>query len=269
MVQACTLDKNVTTFLKLIACILIATCLLVMPCQAKTLNIAIGEYPPYSTRVKGEFNFVPSVIRAAYQTQGYSVKFSYFPWGRSLVEAKKDNYDIAAYWFCTQEKQRDFYCSDALYTETTYFFYNVNNPISEWKSISDFQGKLIGVTTGYSYTNELLNEGKRGTFGLDWAKTDKQNLARLIKGHIDTFPMSLIPAEYLLKTQFSKSQRKMLAYSKKALLSDTAHLLFRKDLPHSEMYRQAFNKGLAEIKQNGVYERLLKQLPHHTEIITN
>lgn len=244
-------------------------CILAKPCQAKTLNIAIGEYPPYSTRVTGEFNFVPAVIRAAYQTQGYRVKFSYFPWGRSLVEAKKDDYDIAAYWFCTKEKQREFYCSDALYTETTYLFYNVSRPIPEWDNINDLQGKLIGVTTGYSYTNELLNEGKRGTFGLDWAKTDKQNLARLMKGHIDAFPMSLIPAQYLLKTQFTQSQRNKLAYRAKALLSESAHLLFKKGSPYSEMYRQAFNKGLTEIKQNGVYDRLLKQLPHHSELITN
>ncbi|WP_157813538.1 substrate-binding periplasmic protein [Pseudoalteromonas spongiae] len=258
-----------TTSLKLIACILSAMCLLAMPCQAKTLSIAIGEYPPYSTRAKGEFNFVPAVIRAAFQTQGYRVKFSYFPWGRSFVEVQKGHFDVAAYWFCTEEKQQEFYCSEALYTETTYLFYNTKNPLVDWQNIDDLAGRLIGVTTGYSYTKELLAAGKESKLTLDWANTDKQNLARLIKGRIDAFPMSLIPANYMLKREFSKRQRKRLAYRKKPLRSDTTHLLFKKDREASSEYLNAFNKGLAEIKRNGVFDKLVSQLPSNSKQSTD
>lgn len=249
------------SFIKLSRSLLIVLCVWAVPSQAKTVSIAIGEYPPYSTRVKGEFNFVPEVIRAAFLTQGYRVKFSYFPWGRSFLEAQKGRFDIAAYWFCTDEKQREFYCSDPLYTETTYFFYNTENPVLDWQDLDDFAGKVIGVTTGYSYINQLLDARQEAKLILDWANTDKQNLARLIKGRIDVFPMSLVPANYMLKNEFSQPQRKLLAYLKKPLRSDTTHLLFKKDREASSEYLSAFNKGLAEIKRNGVFDKLVAQLP--------
>ena len=238
-------------------------CILPSFVQAETLKIAIGEYPPYSEKPPSGTSYVPSIIKAAFKTQGYDVKFEYLPWGRNFLEAQKGRYDATAFWFCNETRSADFLCSDAIYYETTYMFYNRERPIPEWRSFKDLAGKVVGVTRGYSYIPELFQEEKRYSYTIDAVATDKQNLERLIKGHIDAFPMSLIPATYLLETAFTKEQRDTLSYRKKPLLTESTHVLFLKAKPKSTLLRIKFNKGLKTIRRNGVFDKIMADFKHN------
>lgn len=223
------------------------------------VRIAIGEYPPYSDRDADKQGIVPHLISRAFEVQGYKAEFDFLPWARSYVEGQKNTYDAVAYFFCTPERSAIFYCSEPLYQETTVFFYHKQRPIDKWQGLHDLEGLKIGATQGYSYTADFWYLAKLGVLSVDTVASDEQNFARLLKGHIDAFPMSVIPGNYLLKKKFSPAQSSNINYNVKPLLVSTNHLLFLKRKKQSRRLRVEFNKGLSKLKKSGEYQQILAQ----------
>ncbi|MAD89916.1 MAG: hypothetical protein CMK64_09455 [Pseudoalteromonas sp.] len=234
--------------------LLLLTLLLSGACYAKQLTIAIGEYPPFSGKKLEQQGIVPRIIRAAFASEGYMVKFVFMPWGRSFKAAKSGRYDAAAYWFCTPKRKQDFYCSEPLYYEATYFYFNKRKPLETWSSLEDLQGFNIGATTGYSYTAQFWQLAKQKKLKVDSVTSDLQNLKKLVKGRIDLFPMATIPASHLIKQHFSREEAEQIAFNSKPLLTQSSHLLFLKKNANSKHLLASFNRGLENIKRSGLYE---------------
>lgn len=152
-----------------------------------------------------------------------------------------------------------FYCSKTSYDEQTVFFYRKNNPLIDWQGLHDFEKCLIGVTQGYSYTDDFWFLAKTGALQVDIAQSEQQNMARLLKREIDVFPMSLMAGQYLLKTQFDQSEQQKITYHSQALTEKTHHLLFLKRHKNSRRLRVDFNKGLSELRKSGEYQQIVDQ----------
>ncbi len=228
--------------------------------HAKQLTIAIGEYPPFASREYPQQGIVPKIIRAAFGAQGYTVKFEFMPWGRSFASALKGHYDAAAFWFCVPEREKDFYCSDPLYYEATYFYFHKRKPLQDWQNLSELSHFNIGATTGYSYTEEFWQFAKRGVLKVDTVTTDIQNFKKMIKGRIDLFPMATIPAKHLLKKHFTTEEIEQIAFHPKPLMVESSHLLFLKHSKKSKQLLETFNKGLEAIKESGKYDTILNSV---------
>jgi len=240
--------------------LLLLTLLLSGACYAKKLKIAIGEYPPFASQEYPQQGIVPKIVRAAFETQGYTVKFEFMPWGRSFASALKGNYDAAAFWFCVPQRKKDFYCSEPLYYEATYFYFNKRKPLQDWQSLSDLSDFNIGATTGYSYNEEFWQFAKRGVLNVNTVTTDEQNFKKLLKGRIDLFPMATIPAEHILNKHFTTEEVEQISFHPRPLMVESSHLLFLKKSKKSKKLLKAFNKGLSAIKESGKYEAILNSV---------
>lgn len=229
-------------------------------CHAKQLTIAIGEYPPFSGEKLEQQGIVPRIIRAAFASEGYTIKFEFMPWGRSFASALKGNYDAAAFWFCVPERKKDFYCSEPLYYEATYFYYRKQKPLQDWNKLSELSHFNIGATKGYSYTDEFWEFAKRGVLNVNTVTTDEQNFKKLLKGRIDLFPMATIPAKYILKKHFTAEEAEQIAFHPRPLMIESSHLLFLKQAVESKQLLEAFNQGLRAIKESGKYEAILNSV---------
>lgn len=229
-------------------------------CYSKQLTIAIGEYPPFSGQQLEQQGIVPRIIRAAFATQDYTVKFEFMPWGRSFKAAKLGRYDAAAYWFCTPKRAQTFHCSEPLYYEATYFYYHKRKPLQTWSTLEDLEDFIIGATQGYSYTAEFWQLAKKQKLNVDEVTSDLQNFKKLIKGRIDLFPIAKIPATHLLKQHFSAEDIEQISFNNKPLLTKSSHLMFLKDNPNSKQLLALFNQGLESIKRSGQYDAILSSV---------
>ncbi|KZN56260.1 hypothetical protein N476_06440 [Pseudoalteromonas luteoviolacea H33] len=226
--------------------------------HARTLTITIGEYPPYSGKSLAHQGLVPQILRKAFAKQNIQVKFVFMPWARSFKESEKINYDASAFWFCTDKRQQDYFCSTALYEETAVFFYNKNNPVPPWRSLPELDKYRIGATRGYSYTQEFWQLANTGFLDINVMTRDEQNLSMLLKGRIDLFPMGLLPATYLLEQNYP-DKKHLLSYHTTPLMTGTLHLLFPKDKDGSIELLKTFNEGMQKIKASGEYQAILTQ----------
>ena len=250
--------KLISKFATLLICLGSLTAL---NSQAQTVvTISSGEYPPWTGAALKQGGFVNHVISEAFSRQGYQVKFSYFPWKRAFENARKGQVSATSYWYKSAERARDFYYSEPVSSEKLVFFHLKVNAIPDWKSLDDLKDYQIGVTRGYTYTDEFWQAANSKRINVQIVSSDLQNLRKLVKGRIDLFPTTLFTGYSLISNEFAPSLGPLFTFHPKVIAETQGHLLFSKKNPEAEKLVAAFNRGLAKIKEEGLYRKLFDDL---------
>ena len=224
------------------------------------ITIATLEYHPWTGKNLKFNGFVNHVITEAFQRKGYSVKFTYLPWKRAVIDTENGEYSALSYVYFSKDREKEFILSDPISEEKIVFFHLNSNPIKDWKTLDDLKKYKFGATRGYTYTKEFWEAVDSKRINVDIADSDKQNFQKLFAGRIDIFPSGLANGYSLLHKEFDVSKSHLLSYHPKPLSQTTGHLAFTKNRKNSENLRQIFNQGLAELKEKGLYDQFVIDL---------
>lgn len=228
--------------------------------EAHTVRISTGEYMPFCGKDAKHQGFASHVISEAFARQGYAVEFDFLPWKRAMQQAQIGKYHASSWWVHKKERAEHFLYSDEVLNIDTHFFYlKYRHPHFDWNTLSDLNGKRIGITRGYHYSQDLTDYQLQGGL-FEEVNGDEQNIRLLIKGRIDLFPITREAGAELLRTQFTPEQVKNITFHPKPLISDKGFLMFPKSLPDSEKLRHVFNLGMRAIRADGTYQRMLENL---------
>jgi polar amino acid transport system substrate-binding protein len=200
------------------------------------------------------------VITEAFQRKGYSVKFTYLPWKRGVIETKSGKYSALSYVYLSKDRDKEFFLSDPISEEKIVFFHLKSNPIKDWKTLDDLKNYKLGATRGYTYTKEFWQAAKSKQIKVDVTDSDKQNFEKLFAGRIDIFPSGLVNGYSFLQKEFDVSKSHLISYHPKPLSKTTGHLAFTRNRKNSEHLLHIVNKGLAELKEEGLYDKFVLDL---------
>ncbi len=229
--------------------------------QAQTVvTISSGEYPPWTGVTLRQGGFVNHLITEAFKRQGYQVKFSYFPWKRTYESAKKGQFAATSYWYKSPEREQHFYYSEPVNSEKLVFFHLKVKPIPDWKSFDDLKDFQIGATRGFTYTEEFWQAANSKRINVQIVTSELQNLRKLIKGRIDLFPTTLFTGYNMIANEFDSSLAPLFTFHPKVIAETQGHLLFSKKHPQAKEFAEAFNRGLAQLKEEGLYRKLFDDL---------
>lgn len=226
----------------------------------ETITIATLEYPPWTGEHLKFNGFVNHVITEAFQRKGYSVKFTYLPWKRAVIETKNGNYSALSYVYFSKDREKEFYLSDPISEEKIVLFHLKSNPIQDWKTLDDLKNYKFGATRGYTYTKEFWQAAESKRIEVDITDSDKQNFKKLFSGRIDIFPCGLVNGYSFLQKEFDVSKSHLISYHSKPLSKTTGHLAFTRASKNSENLLQIFNQGLSELKKEGLYNLFVVDL---------
>jgi len=227
---------------------------------AETITIATLEYHPWTGKNLKFNGFVNHVITEAFQRKGYSVEFSYLPWKRGVIETKNGEYSALSYVYWSKDREQEFYLSDPISEEKIVLFHLKSNPIKDWQTLDDLKNYKFGATRGYTYTKEFWQAAESKRIHVDITDSDKQNFQKLFVGRIDIFPSGLVNGYSFLQKEFDASKSHLISYHPKPLSQTTGHLAFTRSRKSSENLRLIFNQGLAELKQEGLYNLFVVDL---------
>ncbi|MCP5160603.1 MAG: transporter substrate-binding domain-containing protein [Hahellaceae bacterium] len=227
---------------------------------SKLIRIATGEYPPWIGEHQPGNGYVAQIIRESFKLRGYGVEFIFFPWKRAYEQTNYGHYDATAYWYPSEQRRKDFLYSDPLHYESTHFFFHKSKPLANWQRLEDLKNLKIGVTDGYTYTDEFWALARAGVLNVETANRDELNMGKLIFQRIDIFPIEKQLGFSLLQQNVKPQVSNLIDYHPKPLMETTGHLLFPKSLPASVSRLKDFNQGLAELKKNGHYDLVLNSL---------
>ena len=223
------------------------------------IHITTGEYPPWTGKELLHGGFVNHVITEAFKIEGYIVKYKYYPWKRAYIIAETGNVQATSYWSFTDKQKADFYASDPIMVQKTFFFHLKSNPIKEWNILGDLRGYRIGVTDGYSYSKEFWEAEKNAGLEFINVTSDIQNFKKLLMKRIDIFPSGLVAAKTIFR-ELDKGQSQLITYHPKVLTENQGYLLFPKKNGNSEQLVAIFNQGFKKLKAKGLHDEYMNDL---------
>lgn len=236
----------------LIKGMLICAGCLTLGVNAATLTAAQDPWPPFITKDKAAGNGISvELLTAIMKTQGHEVKFKLIPWARALDEVKNGRIDLLpATWF-TEERTAFLYYSES-YLENELTFIKRAGDSFEYDGLSSLDGKVVGVVRGYGYGDAFL---KAKNFKKPEAGDLVSNLKKLLAKRINLTLEDRVVALSVMENAGMKSSD--FSFTKKALSTNPLYVTSGKANPNGQKYIDDYNKGLAAIKANGTFDKIL------------
>lgn len=243
------------------AVLLICLCIgLLVPVTADAgpVTIATGEWPPWTGKDLPGQGYVLQLVREAFAQTGHEVRYEFYPWARALAVTVEGKVDASAYWYESENVERDCCYSEMLTREDIVLFHKKSTRLDGWDTLEDLCAYRIGATLGVTFTEEIVRLGEKGVLTVDLGKDNLTNFRKLVHGRIDLLPSPKVLGLKILRDNFPPNIRKGIVIDPKPLSRRTGHLIFPRKAPGSKKLMQDFNQGLEMLIQSGRYDELLR-----------
>jgi len=212
-----------------------------------SLVIVTGNYPPAINNAENDKGYISRLVSDAFALEGIKVEFVFVPWARGLRMTRLGSEACIMYYAKTPERMKSFTFSAPLFEEEWLFFHLKSTPV-KWQKLTDLSRYIIGATLSYSYSEEFHKLADEQALNVHWVARDKQNWQMLMAGRVDIFPSAKI-GWYQLRQLYSETSIKQITTHPKPLKTQLNYLLFSKEHPQAEYFRNKFNQGFAKLKK--------------------
>lgn len=159
-------------------------------------------------------------------------------------------------WADTEEARKDFFVSRLPVSKQEFvFFYRGDHPF-EWESKDDLAGKIIGLTSGYLYSDLFNDIRDNPRFNFQVASTDEANFEKLISGRIDIFPMERNVGLTILRREFSPEQASQVKINEKPFSSFEPFVFLSKKNPSNAPLMDEYNEEFQKFSETQDFETL-------------
>lgn len=219
----------------------------------ETLKLAaLSDYAPYSGDNLPGYGFSNDLTVQVMKRMGYTVQVTVMPWNRALEAVKAGEYDILPTVWYNKDRESFLKYSEPFAVNRLVFVHRADQPF-EFHSLDDLKGKTVGTVFGYAYDPNFLSSN---LFKREEVKDIVLNLKKVAAGRIDLTLDDELVLKYLIQTQAPDLQSK-LALTKGALTENKLYVAFSRKRPDADKLAADFNKGLAELKADGTYAKIL------------
>jgi polar amino acid transport system substrate-binding protein len=223
--------------------------------NAEKITAAGDPWPPFLDPKQANQGLIIEISKAAFATQGYELEMNFVPWARALAGVKNATYDLLLGTWWTEERTGYLLYSDP-YLENSVKFIKKKGSSFEYDGLASLSGKSVGVVRDYGYGDDFLSD--KG-FRRPEAKDFIGNVRKLAAGRIDL----TLEDELVAKAIIAKNEPALLdkiEFCNLPLSSNALHVTSGLSNSKHKKLIAAFNKGLAEIKANGVYDKIIGSL---------
>ena len=221
----------------------------------KIIVAAADPWAPFADPSDPREGISLAIIRAAYQTQGYTVKMVYVPWARAEQGVTRGSFDILPTVWKSDARLKVLEFSEPYAVNDIKFIKTIDDDF-EYTDLSSLDGKRVGTVRGYGYGDEFL---AAKNFKREEVTSLVQNIAKLTHENkrIDLTLDDEIVARVTIANEDPQLLEKVrfveTPYSSKKLYVAAGLANPR----HKEII-SAFNTGLKEIEANGKLEEIRK-----------
>jgi len=139
--------------------------------------------------------------------------------------------------------------SEFIAVKKDYIFTRKETPLL--KSIKDLEGKTVGITLGYPYTQELL-ENSLITF--DQAPTDEQNAKKLVAGRIEAFVVEETTGLQVFEQLGGLDE---VHYDPEAPIAKIYAYYAFHPTEKGQQLEKIFSEIIRQMKQDGTFEKIM------------
>lgn len=227
--------------------------LLLSPIQAQELSVVANIWPPYVDESLPEKGLAMKIIQTAFERVGYKPQIRIEQWEKALQGSKMGVYDVVGAVWKTDSREKKLIFSDSYLNNNIVFIANSSNEI-KYDSLSDLHGLLVGILKGYAYDEQFMKDPKILKFK---ANRLTQNLILVQQGKLDLAVADKRLALYELK-HFMGNNREAFRFLPKNLTTRKLYIAAPRSNAESKTVIKKFNEGLAAIKNDGTYQKILE-----------
>lgn len=226
-----------------------------LACGRETVILAAeDDWPPYSS-IKadrsGPEGFSPDLVRAVFDLKGIDVKFLTVPFARCLHYARTGRVAGCFNTSRVDENREEYYWHPTpMFTEALALFER-SDAEPGFQGLKDLEGKLVGVTIGYTYSVDLTHLPR---VTIVRANSDVQQLRMLLAGRIHYALLNTMPAYLRINEDPALQGRIRLA---RTLAEDGFWLAFSRQHADGRRLSLLFEEGLTELKASGRYDAMM------------
>lgn len=226
--------------------------------QEDRIAVAVGEWPPYLSESLPGGGLAARLATAAFAAVGIAVDYRFYPWARALAMARAGDLPASLLWVRTDEREADFLFTDVVVTGTTVFYHLKERPFS-WSGPGDLRGKVLGGLASASYP--WYEKAREAGIGLSMivSARESDNFRHLLDGDIDLFSLDLLVGAWILGREFGPAERSRITYDPRPVEDWAYRLMVSRAAPEAARWVGAFNRGLARIKADGTWRRILAE----------
>ena len=211
------------------------------------------ENPPFMfSRAGYAVGLYPAVIRAALGSCHDNVRVQAKPWKRAFVEIDKAQAGVGGL-YKNAERLAKYDFSDPIHVENIAVFYRTAQPL-DFRTAADLYGKRVGVLRGWSYGDDFDTARRNGSFAIEEVSSDRSNFLKLMDGRLD----AVLAIEEAGRAAMAASDLHGINQASTYLASYPVYLAFNKQAARNDLLA-CFNEALAEMKQNGSFDRIVRQ----------
>lgn len=222
---------------------------------ADVVNLAIGEWAPFTSEKDPKGKLLEKVVTEAFKLEGVEVKYSYFPWKRSYNNVEDGTADGTFPWIKTPEREAAFITpkTPVLVDDAVYF--HLKSKPFDWKTLDDLKKYKVGVTLGYK--NEKIYPEKG--IAAEVVNTEELNFKKIAAGRIDVYETSKAVGYATINKFLTPDEAKLITNHPKPVEQSEYFVFFSKKTPNGKAMSDKFESGLKKLKASGTYDKLMAQ----------
>jgi polar amino acid transport system substrate-binding protein len=223
------------------------------PARAESVMIAATEnYAPYSDAALPGDGFANDLTARIMKQAGYEVSVSIVPWVRALEGTESGAFDILPSAWYTEERGQALLFSMPIALSRLVFVKPAESKF-EFQTLKDLAGLKVGIVSGYTYTPDFLASP---LFQRQAVADVLANLRRVATRHIDLTLDDELTLRFTLRSR-APELAPLLAMTQGVLSEQGLFVAISKKRPDAAKLLADFNAGLARMRNDGSYRKLL------------
>ena len=218
--------------------------------EDRVIKISTGDWPPFISENMKYHGIAARIITESFELQNIKVEYSWFPWQRTYNNVRYGDWDASAIWAVTEERSQHLLFSDPIIKNKNVLFFN-ENTYSNWNSLADLSGLVIGATNGYFYGDKFQQAEANGLITIERTSIESHNFKKLASGRIDAVIAEIDAGYDIMHRIFEPEIIESIVASPKEVASFTTHLVISKKLENGEVLLSTFNEGLKQLLESG------------------
>ncbi len=225
-----------------------------IPTQAQNISVVVNIWPPYVDAALPDDGLAMKIVKTAFKRSGYTPEVRIEKWEKVLTGSKLGVYDVVGAIWKTQQRKGKLLYSKPYLNNNIVLVARADKQI-KFNSLNDLRGLLIGVLKDYEYDPKFMKDAHILKFQ---ANRLTQNLIAVQNGQLDAAVADKRLAMYELK-HFMGDNSKHFQFLAKPLSSRQLYIAAPIENAESKTIISKFNQGLAAIKKDGTYQKILDE----------
>jgi len=221
---------------------------------AEPVLLVTNEYYPYVSMAGDRPGLLREVVAAVFREAGIEARVECRPWRRCALMVEDGTAFGAFPYARTPRREKYAWFSDTICEcRNVFFFLKGWLPDFRFTDLEGLRPYVIAGTSGNYYEDIFEEAGLR----VDYAPGEASGVHKIRRMRTDLFAEDELVGWNLINRIFPS--QKHLFGSSKAWNVNPQHVMVSKRYPSAKRLMERFNQGLAAIRENGVYDRILSK----------